>query len=62
MEYRDILAFYAPVIEMMESEMDTDTGKMHIGSSEKYANIMMMVMETKTKSDSNMVSLEVLGK
>lgn len=62
MEYHDILAFYAPVIEMMESEMDTDTGKMYIGSSEKYANIMMMVMETKTKSDSNMVSLEVLGK
>ena len=27
MDYEAILAFYAPVLEMMESELDMDTGK-----------------------------------
>lgn len=62
MDYEDILEFYASVIEMLDTELDTDTGVMYIGSSEKYANITLMVMETKNKSDSNMVTLEILRK
>ena len=62
MDYEDILAFYAPVIEMMDSELDMDTGKMYMGSSEKYDKIVLMVNNTKTKSESNMVTLEVTKK
>lgn len=62
MDYDDILAFYASVIEMMDTELDMDTGKMYMGSSEKYDKIVLMVNNTKTKSDSNMVTLEVSKK
>ena len=62
MDYGDILTFYAPVIERMEQQLDIDTGMMYIGSSEKYSRISLMVLETKTKADSNMVTLEVLRK
>lgn len=61
MEYGDIPTFYEAFIEMMDQEIDIDMGKMYLGSSEKY-EISLMVMETKTKSDSNMVRLEILRK
>lgn len=62
MDYEDILDFYAPVIEMTETQVDIDAGRMYMGSSDKYASITLMVMETKDKSDSNMVTLEVRKK
>lgn len=62
MEYEDILKLYAPLIDKMDNKVDIDDGVMYMGSSKKYTNISLMIMEDKSKTYKNMVSLEILKK
>lgn len=62
MTYEDIIELYAPLAETMDNKIDIDYGVMYLGSSDKYANISLMIMEDKSEAYKNMVTLEVLIK
>ncbi|MGI6152129.1 MAG: hypothetical protein ACOYIR_09320 [Christensenellales bacterium] len=60
--YEDLLAYYAPIIDELESRYDVEGGVMYMGSSEKYKNIILMITEDLSKTYKNMVMLEILKK